>query len=259
MINVVIPMAGQGSRFVNAGYQTPKPFIEVNGTTLIELVLENLRLNDARYILLARTEHLESQSSVIKRIQDNFNVLFVPVDKLTEGAACTVLHAHRLINNDSPLLLANSDQYVDASISKYVNDCHIRNLDGSILTFLDPVRDPKWSFARLDSNQLVAEVKEKSAISEYATVGLYYFSQGRFFVDAAIDMLTTNDRVNNEFYTCPVYNYCIAAGQRIGIYNIDATSMHGLGTPEDLNRFITLKNSILDVTNVNNHNSPCRA
>lgn len=112
------------------------------------------------------------------------------------------------------------------------------NLDGSILTFVDAARDPKWSFARLNSEGLVDEVKEKSAISEYATVGLYYFSQGKSFVNAAIDMVVANDRVNGEFYTCPVYNYCIAAGQRIGIYNIDAGSMHGLGTPEDLNRFI---------------------
>ena len=238
MINVVIPMAGLGSRFVNAGYLTPKPFIEVNGETLIELVLKNLFIKDACYLLLTRTEHLESQATVVKRIQRNFNVTFIPVDKLTEGAACTVLHAHRLINNDSPLLLANSDQYIDASVSEYVNNCKERNLDGSILTFVDAARDPKWSFARLSSAGLVDEVKEKSAISEYATVGLYYFSQGKSFVNAAIDMVVANDRVNGEFYTCPVYNYCIAAGQRIGIYNIDAGSMHGLGTPEDLNRFI---------------------
>lgn len=238
MINVVIPMAGQGSRFVKAGYQTPKPFIEVNGTSLIELVLNNLRISDARYFLLARTEHLESQAATVKRIRENFNVTFIPVDRLTEGAACTALHAHRMINNEIPLLLANSDQYVDASVSGYINDCQERNLDGSILTFVDKRRDPKWSFARVNSNGLVEEVKEKSAISEYATVGLYYFSQGQSFVNAAIDMIVANDRVNGEFYTCPVYNYCIATGQRIGIYNINFESMHGLGTPEDLNCFI---------------------
>jgi NDP-sugar pyrophosphorylase family protein len=238
MINVVIPMAGLGSRFVNAGYQTPKPFIEVNGTTLIELVLRNLSIKDARYVLLARTEHLESQTEIVKRIKESFNVTFVPVDKLTEGAACTVLHAHKLINNDDPLLLANSDQYIDASVSDYINDCQARDLDGSILTFIDSARDPKWSFARLNSEMLVEEVKEKCAISEYATVGLYYFSQGKSFVNSAIDMVVANDRVNGEFYTCPVYNYCIAAGQRIGIYNIDAKCMHGLGTPEDLKCFI---------------------
>lgn len=238
MINVVIPMAGQGSRFLEAGYKTPKPFIEVNGISLIELILNNLRLSNARYFLLARTEHLETQAETVKRIRDHFNVTFIPVDKLTEGAACTVLHAHRMINNETPLLLANSDQYVDINIDDYIKDCHKRELDGSILTFTDKDRDPKWSFAKIDSSNLVQEVKEKVVISEYATVGIYYFSKGRSFIDAAIDMIATNDRVNGEFYTCPAYNYCIAAGQRIGIYNIAFESMHGLGTPKDLNRFI---------------------
>ncbi len=238
MINVAIPMAGQGSRFVNAGYKTPKPFIEINGTTLIELVLDNLNLNDAKYILLARTEHLISQTKIVERIKKNFDVTFIPVDKLTEGAACTVLHAHRLINNETPLLLANSDQYVDDNISDYIDDCAQRKLDGSILTFTDKNRDPKWSFAKTNAQGLVEEVKEKVAISEHATVGLYYFSQGKYFVDAAIDMIVANDRVNNEFYTCPVYNYLIASGKKIGIYDINHKDMHGLGTPDDLNLFI---------------------
>jgi dTDP-glucose pyrophosphorylase len=238
MINIVIPMAGEGSRFVKAGYQTPKPFIEVNGITLIERVLKNLAMKDAKYFLLARTAHLESQAKVVSRILSNYDVTFVPVNMLTEGAACTVLHAHRHINNDTPLLLANSDQYVDASVEAYVEDCNDRGLDGSILTFVDDDRDPKWSFARVDEFGLVQEVKEKVAISEFATVGLYYFSKGRYFIDSAIDMIVANDRVNNEFYTCPVYNYSIKAGQKIGIYNIDYGAMHGLGTPDDLNRFI---------------------
>lgn len=241
MINVVIPMAGQGSRFVKAGYTTPKPFIEVNGTTLIELVLRNVALEGARYILLARTEHLASQAAAVERIRRTFDVEFVPVDRLTEGAACTVLHAHRIIDSDVPLLLANSDQYVDASVADYVRDCRDRGLDGSILTFVDAARDPKWSFARIDGNGLVTEVREKVAISEHATVGLYYFSKGSSFVAGAIDMILANDRVNNEFYTCPVYNYCIRAGERIGIHGIDAAQMHGLGTPEDLDRFLALR------------------
>ena len=238
MINVVIPMAGQGSRFVNAGYKTPKPFIEVNGKTLIEIVLGNLDIKEANYILLARSDHIHSQSEVLKRIRQNFNATFIPVEKLTEGAACTVLLANRIINNDTPLLLANSDQYVSSNINNFINDCKARNLDGSILTFEDLELDPKWSFAKVNSHGLVEEVREKIAISNYATVGLYYFSKGRYFIESAIDMILANDRVNNEFYTCPVYNYSINAGQKIGIYNINALDMHGLGTPEDLNRFL---------------------
>ncbi len=242
MINIVIPMAGQGSRFVKAGYKTPKPFIEVLGTTLIERVLDNLVIDNACYYLIARTEHLKSQALVVERLKKKYNVVFIAIDKLTEGAACTVLHAHRHINNDVPLLLANSDQYINDSVKNYVDDCQKRDLDGSILTFLEPLRDPKWSYAKTDAQGLVTEVREKVAISDQATVGLYYFSKGKSFVDAAIDMIVANDRVNGEFYTCPVYNYCIQAGERIGIYNIAAENMHGLGTPEDLNLWIA-KNS----------------
>ncbi len=238
MINVLIPMAGQGSRFVNAGYKTPKPFIKVNGTSLIELVLNNLKITDAKYLLLARTDHLKSEIEVVRRIQENFNVTFIPVSKLTEGAACTVLKAHRMIDNETPLLIANSDQYIDFDVNDYISDCQLRNLDGSILTFIDKAGDPKWSFAKVSSSGLVQEVKEKIVISEFATTGLYFFSKGQSFVNAAVDMIVTNDRTNGEFYISPVYNYCIASGQSVGIYNIPARSMRGLGTPEDLLRFV---------------------
>jgi NDP-sugar pyrophosphorylase family protein len=237
MTNVVIPMAGRGQRFVDAGYDVPKPFITVHGVTLIERVLMNVQLPAAHYFLLARPEHLADQRAAVARIEARYAATFVPIPKVTEGAACTVLHAHRLINNDSPLLLANSDQYVDSSIGHYVDDCLSRELDGSLLTFVDSTRDPKWSFAKVSDAGLVTEVKEKVPISDIATVGIYFFRRGRDFVEGAIDMIAANDRVNGEFYTCPVYNYCIRQGRRIGIWSIDAASMHGLGTPDDLQRF----------------------
>lgn len=238
MINVVIPMAGLGSRFSNAGYTDPKPFIMANGKRLIEIVLDNLQLKNARYILIARKEHLDLRSKDIQVIKSKYNVDFVFLDNLTEGAACTVLAAHRSINNDTPLLLANSDQYIHADVESFISDAKERKLDGSILTFVDSKRDPKWSFAKLNSLNLVTEVKEKAPISEYATVGLYYFAKGSYFVDSAIDMIVSNDRVNNEFYTCPVYNYVISKGLKIGIFSIPQASMYGLGTPEDLEYFI---------------------
>jgi dTDP-glucose pyrophosphorylase len=139
------------------------------------------------------------------------------------------------------LLLANSDQYIDSSIESFIEDCRHRRLDGSILTFVNDNKDPKWSYAKLNDSGLVEEVKEKDPISKYATVGLYYFSEGKFFVNGAIDMILAKDRVNNEFYSCPVYNYLISDNKKIGIYNIKSEQMHGLGTPEDLNSFVELK------------------
>lgn len=238
MINIVIPMAGQGSRFAKAGYEKPKPFIDVDGKPMIVRVLENLAYPDARYILIARREHMEKEKELVKQIEKEFNAIFIPIDKLTEGTACTVLYARKYINTEEPLLIANSDQIVDMNIADFIDDCENRNLDGLILTFIDKYQDPKWSFAKLDENNLVTEVKEKVVISEYATVGIYLYLKGKEFVDASIDMIIENDRVNNEFYTCPTYNYAINKGSKIGIYNIEFEQMHGIGTPEDLNIYL---------------------
>ncbi|MBU0730876.1 MAG: glycosyltransferase family 2 protein [Proteobacteria bacterium] len=237
-MNIVIPMAGAGSRFVKAGFKTPKPFIEVGGVPMIVRVLENLKYPGAHYYLICRRGHLEQEKALVEQISAQYNATFIPIDKLTEGTACTVLYAREHINNDQPLLIANSDQIVDMDIAAYIDDCLERKLDGSILTFIDKHRDPKWSFAKIDQQGHVVEVKEKVVISDYATVGIYLFSKGRDFVDAAIDMIIENDRVNGEFYTCPTYNYAVRNQKKIGIYNIEFEEMHGLGTPEDLDLYL---------------------
>ena len=239
-INVVIPMAGEGSRFVRAGYTKPKPFIDVAGRTMIETVMANLALEGARYILLARKEHIAAESETVRRLQALGNVEFLSVDSLTEGTACTVLHARDLIDNEMPLLIANCDQVVDFSCEAFVADCWSRDLDGSILCFEDRARDPKWSFAKTDTVGLVTRVAEKSAISNLATVGLYLFRKGADFVAGAVDMIARNERVNGEFYTCPVYNHVITTGAKIGVFEVQFADMHGLGVPDDLMAYLDL-------------------
>ena len=239
-INIVIPMAGLGSRFASVGYEKSKPFIDVDGKPMVVRVLDNLNYPDAKYILIARKEHLEKEKLLVEQIEKEYNATFIGIDKLTEGTACTVLYARKYINNDLPLLIANSDQIVDVSIPDFINDCFNRHLDGSILTFIDLELNPKWSFAKLNSNDLVVEVKEKEAISKFATVGIYLYNKGSDFVDSAIDMIIENDRVNNEFYSCPVYNYLIKNQAKVGIYNIESSAMHGIGTPEDLDQYLKL-------------------
>ena len=243
MINIVIPMAGAGSRFAQAGYEKPKPFIDVLGKPMICHVIDNLNMPEAKFILLARKEHFYNEQETVEWIKSKYNVEFVLIDKLTEGAACTVMHAHRLINNNTPLLIANSDQIVDINIQNYINDSKSRKLDGSVLCFED--NHPKWSYARLDKNEFITEIREKEVISQYATVGIYYFEQGKDFLENAIDMFVRNERVNNEFYVAPVYNYSIEKGKKYGIYLIRKEQMHGTGTPEDLDKYIELKKGAL--------------
>ncbi len=233
---VVIPMAGAGSRFAKVGYTKPKPFIEVLGQPMICHVLENLKLPNAHYVLIAREAHLQAEAETVAWIKARYPVTFLTVNDLTEGAACTVLFAHKHMPPEAPLLIANSDQLVDIPIADYLHDCHTRHLDGSILTFHDT--DPKWSYAALDTQGYVTHVREKEVISNEATVGIYYFTKARTFIESALDMFVRNDRVNGEFYVCPAYNYAINSGAKIGVYPIAQEAMHGIGTPEDLQAYL---------------------
>lgn len=235
-------MAGDGSRFANAGYDKPKPFIDVNGRPMIERVMKNIADGngnyDVEYFLIAKEQHLQQEKETVKYLTDTYKVTFITVDKTTEGAACTVLFARKYINNNDMLIFANSDQIVDANIADFIDDTIKRELDGSILTFVDKEKSPKWSFAKTNSEGYVTEVAEKQVISDNATVGIYFFKKGHTFVDGAIDMIIHNDRFNNEFYVCPSYNYVIKNGNKVGIYNINFEDMHGIGTPEDLHKYL---------------------
>jgi dTDP-glucose pyrophosphorylase len=236
-LSVIIPAAGEGSRFARAGWKKPKPFIDVDGRPLLGHVIENVVPHRANATLILRKSHIQAQPSIVKNLETaGANIL--PIENLTEGTACTVLLARKVFDNDGPMMVANSDQLVDFNVSDFLADCINRGLDGSILVFQDPSRDPKWSFAKVDGQGLVTEVAEKKPISDLATVGIYLFTRGCDFVSAAADMFAANDRVNGEFYTCPVYNYMIANGARIGVYEVAMDAMCGLGTPEDLIEFL---------------------
>lgn len=233
-INILIPMAGEGSRFKKEGYRDPKPFIDVEGKPMIERVMENVNLPNATYILIAQKAHIENYGHILASLRTKYKIKVILINKLTEGTACTVLSAFKLINNDVPLLIANSDQIVDFKIRDYIEDANKKNVDGSILCFEDKELNPKWSFAKINQKGFVTEVKEKEAISNLATVGIYYFKEGILFCEAAIEMIVENERINNEFYTCPTYNYLIKDGKSIITYCISQNSMNGIGTPEDL-------------------------
>lgn len=237
MINIVIPMAGRGSRFSNAGYVLPKPLIEVHGKPMIEFVTHNIAPKEEyRFIYLCLQEHLDKYDLENRLKQIEPNCIVVPVDHVTEGAACTVLLAEKYIDNADPMMIANSDQYVDIEIDEYLKA--LDGKDGLIMTMY--ADDPKWSFVKIDDNELVTMVREKEVISNEATVGIYNFAHGSDFVKYAHQMIDKNIRVNNEFYVAPVYNEMIEDKKAIGIYNIGAEDdgMYGLGIPEDLNKFL---------------------
>ncbi len=232
-LNVLIPMAGAGSRFEQAGYTFPKPLIEINGKPMIQLVVENLNI-DANYIYVVQKKHREKYNldSLLNLITPNCKI--VETDGVTEGAACTALLAKDYINNENPLFFANSDQFVEWDSNEFMYRMQETNSDGGIVTFNST--HPKWSFARLDNRGLVVEVAEKNPISDIATVGYYYWKHGSDFVNYAERMIQNNTRVNGEFYVCPVFNEAVNDKKEIRTFNI--SKMWGLGTPEDLKYFL---------------------
>jgi HAD superfamily hydrolase (TIGR01509 family) len=232
-LNILIPMAGAGSRFEKAGYTFPKPLIEVNGKPMIQTVIENLNI-DANYIFIVQKSHREKYNldTVLNLIAPNCKIY--EVDGITEGAACTTLIAKDAIDNNQPLLMANSDQFIEWNSGEFLYSMQSQNIDGGMLTFEST--HPKWSYAKIDENGIVKEVAEKNPISNIATVGIYYWKNGSDYVKYAEDMINKNIRYNNEFYVCPVFNQAIHDSKKIKTFNIQ--KMWGLGTPEDLQYFI---------------------
>lgn len=232
-------MAGRGSRFADAGYAFPKPLIDVQGKTMIEVVINNLKPTvPHHFIFICQREHYEKYdlNNIFRNAVGGNNFEVVQIDGITAGAACTVLCAKQYINNDDDLLIANSDQFLEFKIDDFINEARTDGTDGLIMTF--NASHPKWSYARTDKQGNVIEVAEKRLISDHATTGVYYFKNGGNFVAGAEAMIKKNCHYNGEFYVCPVYNELILGGAKIKISNIDANIMHGLGTPEDLNTFL---------------------
>jgi len=228
-MNILIPMAGSGSRFEKAGYTFPKPLIEIHGKPMIQKVVENINI-DGRFIFLVQKEHYDKYALkyLLPLIAPGCEI--IQVNGITEGAACTTLLAKKFINNDAPLLTANSDQFIE-----YLTEDWGVGLqgDGAILTF--KATHPKWSFAKVEEGY-VTEVAEKKPISDNATVGVYYWGNGSDYVKYAEQMIEKNIRVNNEFYVCPVFNEAIKDGKKIT--TVPIKKMWGLGTPEDLRDFL---------------------
>ncbi len=238
MINIVIPMAGLGKRFSNEVDFTPKPFIDVFGKPMFVRVIENFNHPDARFIIIARKEHIQMQIELVEDVKNKYNAKFIAIDKSTEGTACTVLHARKHINNDIPLLIVMADQIIDFNLKKFLWESKHDNIDGNLVCFHEKEPNLNLSYAKVNEAGKVTMVKEKEVISNLATAGVYYFKKGKNFVNATIDMIINNERANNEFYVAPVYNYLISKGMNISTYNIDRKQRHDLGTEEKLNAYV---------------------
>lgn len=230
-----MPCAGLGSRFTKAGYTFPKPLIPIqnlNGEPMIKVVSNNLNLK-GNYIFIFQKEHEEKYhiNSVIKQTHVDSKIILI--DYLTEGSACTCLLAKKYINNDHPLIIADCDHYPIWNSQDFIDHITKHDVDGATLVF--PNSHPKFSYCKLENDMFVKEIREKEVISPWANVGVYYWLRGSDFVKYASEMILQNDRVNNEFYSAPVFNKAIKDGKKIIAYKIE--KQWELGTPEDLTYF----------------------
>lgn len=234
-MNIVIPMAGRGSRFQQVGINTPKPLIDVRGRPMYAWATESLPLKLAtRLIFICLAEHLETGdlAADIQRRYAAFNPQIVALSVVTDGQACTVLTAKSLIDTAEPVLIFNADTYCVTDLAETL-PTFSATVTGVLGVFEAP--GEKWSFARADESGRVVETAEKRRISPWASTGLYWFRSGHDFVRHAEAMIAADERVNGEFYVAPVYNRLIAAGADVRI-NV-AREVWVLGTPEDLAHF----------------------
>lgn len=230
--NLLIPMAGRGQRFVDMGYNIPKPLIMAGDKSIIDWSFNSIDANEYNLIFVVRQEHINNFSidQILKNKYGN-EITIVVADKITAGSVSSCLLAKCYINNDTPLIIYTLDVYFEPKF--HFKDID-PNLDGLILTFKS--NNPAYSYVKVDNSGLVTETAEKSVISNNASAGIYCFRKGNLFVHYAERMIKEDLRTNNEFYICPLYNLFIYSG----LYNIktmNVEKMYIIGTPEELNFF----------------------
>jgi dTDP-glucose pyrophosphorylase len=239
----VIPAAGNGTRFRLAGFNDPKPRIRVLGIPMIVWPISNLPLSEGdSLIIVTKSEdnlpvHL---APWLERVPCTHS--FLTIDKLSDGPASTVAAAFEMIDPNQPLVVLNSDQYISGSLTEFfteLNDGELKER-GVILTM--KASGAKWSYVRRDSNRRITEVVEKREVSNEATVGVYGWTRAHLAMTSYNQMLKANFRVNNEFYVAPTYNYLLS--MQIDVVTVEVgeieRSVHGLGTPQDLQTFLAL-------------------
>ena len=238
-MNIVIPMAGIGSRFSEAGFTLPKPLIDVNGEPMIVKALKSLHLPGNYHFVIRKDEHTTKIRETITALLPLAK--FIEVDQTTSGPASSVLLFENDINNEEELVVANCDQILWWNAEMFLHNARHHALEGLLVTYYSDT--PKNSYARLNRKGLVTEVREKKVISTVSLNGIHYWRRGRNFVASAKEMISLKDTApNGEFYVGPTYNYLIKQNFRIGIYHIPNEQHHAVGTPEDLAKYINLEN-----------------
>lgn len=235
-MNFVIPMAGRGQRFMDAGYTQPKMLIEARGKTLLQWSVDSLPLELCESLVFVGLEEHERSFGISKRIREwyghvpRLEFMFLP--SATGGQAETVLRARDAIDPAMPLLIFNIDTMFHSETLAAA--LRLISNDGVLGSFLS--REPRFSFAALDDRGFVSRVTEKEPISDHALTGLYFFRETPLFFDLADACVRRDERTKGEFYVAPLYNELLARGKRVVVDPCDSHAI--LGTPAELAEFM---------------------
>ena len=238
-MNIVIPMAGLGKRFSDAGFNTPKPLIDINGTPMIQKAISSLDLAGQYIFIIRQTEYSNILSDFLREIKPQ--CIIKEIDYTTDGPACTVDLVREHINNASELIVANCDQIMWWNGNSFLNYCRSNSFDGVLVTYNS--NTTKNSYASIDRKGNVTCVREKEVISNISLNGIHYWKKGSYFVDSYLQMYAAGDVAENgEYYVGPTYNYMIGDGKSVNVYHIPEFQHHAVGTPEDLRAYIRNEN-----------------
>jgi len=230
---LLIPMAGEGRRFLSKGYTMPKQLIMVDNRHIIDYSFDAIEWEEYhKIIFIVRQEHIDN-FAIDEILKQKFgkNVIIISTDTVTQGSVCSCLLAKNYINNDSELVI----YCLDVSFRPKFSVRNVPNgLDGLIPTF--KANSVLYSYVQIDKKGFATRTAEKRVISENAAVGVYYFKSGKDFVQYAEKMIEAKDTTNEEYYISPLYNHLIQDGKKIGIQPID--KMYVLGTPEEMDFFV---------------------
>lgn len=231
-MNIVITMAGAGSRFAKAGYTLPKPLIPIFGTPMYRYSVNSLPLSLAAKLIfvIQRGEFSELIKKDIRENYSSYNYEIVELEALTRGQAETLFLARGALRHNIPTLIHNSDSAVDFKSAELEELLKLN--DGALVTFES--NSPNYSYARINSAGEVQEVREKKVISKYASTGTYYFKSTVNLISLLEEMLENNERESGEFYIAPLYNKLIDEGKKVGV--LESRNYLCYGTPDELNK-----------------------
>jgi len=230
-MNILIPMAGAGSRFAREGYNLPKPLIPVDGVPMIVRAIQTLDIKGRYHFITRSGDYSYDTNGAINSVC--IDPVVIDINHVTEGAAATALLMKRYIDNDDELIIVNCDQIMDWDVDVVLAD--MRQFDGAVVAIRS--QDPKHSYVKINKG-LATEFAEKEVISEFALTGIHYWKHGSDFVASAEQMIADNVRSGaGEYYVAPTYNYLIKQKKRIGVTVIEDREIHFIGTPKDLEAY----------------------